>query len=320
MRKLLILALLAIPSVCTGQEIRRPTAEANYTTAFGPCSDVNQSSSAMANFYDASGDSTSDIQSVVGTTSLTRWKGRTFTTWAAASGSYVALYLKVRYSLTQAGTGGGDGQIDYSIDGGSSWDYVGGLQGIGTVSITLSPSQNLSLLQIRTCVVGFTDPVNPGTGSLTGYDIRTEGTLGTLKAKPRVTQSRTVLPTENIGRGLILVRVHVNGKPVAMVLDTGTEITILDGSLFGLSPADIRRSTLNLLHQDGTRPSVMIRALLLIGDRAFPDHFIAVSDLNGVSKTIGQRIDGILGLDILRKFSEVAILWSAHQLVLFSNR
>ncbi len=72
------------------------------------------------------------------------------------------------------GAGGGDCDLAYSTNGGGAWTFASILF---PDTITLSPSQNLSQLQVRACAIGYTDITDPGTGILTGYDIRTEGLL-----------------------------------------------------------------------------------------------------------------------------------------------
>ncbi len=182
-----IAVALLLASACWAQEIRRPTAEANYTTAFGICAGTNLASTAMANYYDASGESTSATQSALATTTTDRWKGRVFTTWQAASGSYSVLNLKVFSACSSAGLGGGDCDAAYSTNGGTSWTPLAILN---PASISLSASQNLSQLQVRVCAVGFFDATDPGTGTLTGYDIRTEGTLVPKGAKKGAVAAR----------------------------------------------------------------------------------------------------------------------------------
>lgn len=147
-----------------------------------------------------------------------------------------------------------------------------------------------------------------------------------LMAVPQsgVAQSRglgtIVLPLEKLSNGLLLVEMRVNGKPAWLVLDTASEMTVLDNDLLGLSLRDLQSATARLARQDGVRPSVLLRATLSIGPDGsglrLVNQRVAASDLDGISKTLGRRIDGILGVDVLGKFAEVAIRWRARQLVL----
>lgn len=143
-----------------------------------------------------------------------------------------------------------------------------------------------------------------------------------LMAVPQsgVAQSRglgtIVLPLEKLSNGLLLVEMRVNGKPAWLVLDTASEMTVLDNHLLGLSLRDLQRATARLAKQDGVRPSVILRATLTLGTFSLAEQRVAASDLDGVSRTLGRRIDGILGVDVLGKFAEVTIRWRARELVL----
>jgi len=142
-------------------------------------------------------------------------------------------------------------------------------------------------------------------------------------AAPAFAQERIVLPLEKLLNGLLLVEIRVNGKPARLVLDTASEMTVLDNDLLGVSRRDLERATARLAQQDGVRASVILRATLQLGPEAsgfsLPDQRIAVSELDGVSRTLGRRIDGILGADVLQKFAAVTIRWRARQLVLVAE-
>ena len=179
--KRLVLFLL-FSTLLLGQEVKRPTAEADDSST-GVCSGgTRQASSAMPNFYD-SDPNTFSSQSVSGGIASDQWKERKFTTWAAASGSYSSLNLKIKTACTiTANSSDAFCGVQYSTNGGSTWSTVSGRYtdvtwATATDTVSLSAAQDLSQLQVRICVQGLTDPVNPGSAQLDGYDIRTEGVL-----------------------------------------------------------------------------------------------------------------------------------------------
>lgn len=200
MKKFIIITLLC--SLSWSQEIRRPSVEANDTSA-SPCTGSQLASSTMPLFYDAAGDATSSTQTSSSVSGIDQYKQRKFTTWAAASGGYASLALKIRsqcvgtpaFPITaEQGACG----VQYSINSGATWTTVRFASGNGTIwatttdSISLSPSQNLAQLQVRICVAGIADSGHNGTGTLTGYDIRTEGILGIIQRR-----SQAIVVKEN---------------------------------------------------------------------------------------------------------------------------
>jgi hypothetical protein len=181
-------------------EIRRPTADSDGGDACA-LGGSNTASSAAGNAYDADL-TTNIIQTAAGTTGhgtgVDRNKSRIHSSWAAAGGAYSSLKLKIRSSsVTDSGStdGGGATVLSYSLNGGSSWTVLhSGSFGTGwsvvTDSITLSPTQDLSLIQVRCCAwggAGDLDVALPaGSGSVTIYDIRTEGVLAPNKNRIRI--------------------------------------------------------------------------------------------------------------------------------------
>lgn len=92
--------------------------------------------------------------------------------WASSTKTYTALSLIL---LTEFPVMNTTAVVSYSTDGGTNWTSVRGVTGpdSGTVTntVTLSPSQDLSLLRVR--IYGYAGtPTNQGDI----YDVRTEGT------------------------------------------------------------------------------------------------------------------------------------------------
>lgn len=114
---------------------------------------------------------------------------RTYTTWGSPSGTYGQLDLYVKSDVTLFETGDGistfQGRLRYSINGGSSWTNVYDVstdRGLTTDSISLSPTQDLSQLQVEVFIKARADDRGSSAGhesstTLDFYDIRTEGIL-----------------------------------------------------------------------------------------------------------------------------------------------
>jgi len=189
MWRILVVALLMTSAM--GQEILRPTTDSDNSG--GECSGSVLGSAAMTASYDASGTATSAAFTAIGSSTLDRKKGRAFTTWAGASGPYSALTLNVNSSCSESGAGGGNGGeciVRYSLDGGSTWTFlISETLGDGsgwaqqTTTVSLTPSQTISQIQVDACGSGFgTLPI--GSATVTIWDIWTAGTLILPPAAP----------------------------------------------------------------------------------------------------------------------------------------
>jgi hypothetical protein len=117
--------------------------------------------------------------------------------------------------------------------------------------------------------------------------------------------------------GLVLVKVEVNGRPATVVVDTGSSHTILSTQL-----VQVRALALG----DGASPSkgsgwvgsaAWIKATVKVGDAVWRDHmFLTMDDLPDISDAVGQKVDGILGEDVLKDFAVVKIDFQHRRLVL----
>lgn len=186
MRLIAIFLICASAAFGQSHEVLRPAVDASsVTTAIG-CSGSNQSSSAMANSHDASGLSTSSSISATGTITVTRYKVRIFSSWAAPTSAYTALSLKVNTSGTETNNTGTDGvmAVAYSLNSGSTWTNIrlGGGSGNNwtqtTDTVTLSAAQDFTKLQVAVCVQGSAGgDTNGTTDTIVAWDIWTDGTF-----------------------------------------------------------------------------------------------------------------------------------------------
>jgi hypothetical protein len=203
------LVLLLLTSLSWGQELKRPTAEDSGATASSiGCSGVATASSAMPLSWDASGLSTQSPQTVIKAYKGTQSKTRRFLTWGAG-GTYTALTLNINsqsagWVSQSMGAGEGSACMAYSLDGGHVWTSIACDSGAGwaqqTFSVTLSPTQNLTTVQVGVCVGGS---ALGGFGDVGGdvmnvYDI---WTLGTTNSAPVGNGSTSGLPH----RGVVVV-------------------------------------------------------------------------------------------------------------------
>lgn len=192
------IAILALVSLSFGQEIRRPTTDAD---AFGLCGGSHVASGGgniVPNAYDSAGISTysqMNQSASIGCnpttcTAISQYRERIIGTWQTPSSAYTSLTLNVVSSSLGwqiTGTGQtGAACVYYRTSPSGSWTQIRCDSGPGWPqtmdSITLSATQDLSKLQVGVCVQGNTvdgttapPPPAPGSDFLTLYDIWTSG-------------------------------------------------------------------------------------------------------------------------------------------------
>lgn len=98
----------------------------------------------------------------------------------------------------------------------------------------------------------------------------------------------------------ILVTCLINGQPMRMMLDTGATHTVLhEESAARLKDARwIDTSFMLFRGNSNQRPKLLI-ASLLAGPAESPEHPFMVMNLGAVRSMMTEKIDGILGMDIL---------------------
>jgi predicted aspartyl protease len=115
--------------------------------------------------------------------------------------------------------------------------------------------------------------------------------------------------------GLMLVRGEVNGIPASFILDTGSNHTIINSKFV--------RGTRNFSHTvepaEGSGyvgRGVFTKASLKVGPLTWRDHQIVVMDLGDISKSMGEDVGGLLGMDFVQEFRVMTVDIRQHELVL----
>ena len=136
----------------------------------------------------------------------------------------------------------------------------------------------------------------------------------------KTSHRRTVVPIERSPHfGAILVRVHVNGKPAVLILDTGSNTTILSPEMSGLNPAHLPRADPPRKGTGFVGDGRWGQATLTIGTTVWKDKRVLVVDTKDLSRAVQRKIDGILGQDILDEFKYVEINLEEKRLTLGSD-
>jgi hypothetical protein len=131
---------------------------------------------------------------------------------------------------------------------------------------------------------------------------------------------QTIVPIERSPHfGAILVNVHVNGKPAVLILDTGSNTTILSPEISGLNPAHLPHADPPRKGTGFVRDGRWGKATLTIGTTVWKDKRVLVVDTKDLSRAVQRKIDGILGQDILDEFKYVEINLEEKRLTLGSD-
>jgi Aspartyl protease len=116
--------------------------------------------------------------------------------------------------------------------------------------------------------------------------------------------------------GLMLVEARINDKPALLILDTGSNHTIVSSKLVDVATPSLSDAVTIKKGSGWSGSGVFTRASLAVGSVLWRDHRILAMDTNGISKSLGESVDGMLGMDFLNEFDIVIVDLRQHKLIL----
>jgi predicted aspartyl protease len=116
--------------------------------------------------------------------------------------------------------------------------------------------------------------------------------------------------------GLMLIKAEVNGKPSVMVVDTASNETIVSPRLVVLSQLDSKNTVAMAKGSGYPSTGVVATAFLRVGPFSSKNCEVLVVDLSDLSNSLGQEVDGILGMSVLKTFEVVSVDLKHHKLTL----
>ena len=116
--------------------------------------------------------------------------------------------------------------------------------------------------------------------------------------------------------GLILIRAEINGKPAVLLLDTGSNNTSVNSKLVDVVTPPLKDTVTSEKGSGYSGTAVFTKASLKVGPVLWRDHRILAMDLEEISKSLGENIGGILGMDFLNEFKVVVVNLGQHKLIL----
>jgi len=116
-------------------------------------------------------------------------------------------------------------------------------------------------------------------------------------------------------RDALLIDVQVDGRDRTFFVDTGATQTVVDARATGAAATFALQKARFSERRPGLAGSgAVVRVDLTIGGRAWRGRPIVVMDLSELDPVFGRRVDGIVGMDLLREFGQVVISFTARRL------
>ena len=113
------------------------------------------------------------------------------------------------------------------------------------------------------------------------------------------------------GRGSILIQARVSGRAALLILDTGSSHTILMPSIAGVNRAGLAAPRIDA----GIIGDAVAREVTLqVGECVIQRHRVSVMDLSNALSAYREKIDGLLGIEFLLRFSQANFDWKARSI------
>lgn len=116
--------------------------------------------------------------------------------------------------------------------------------------------------------------------------------------------------------GLILIDAEVSGVPALLVLDTGSNHTAISPRFVDVVTPHLRNRASSARGSGYSGTGVFTTASLKVGPLVWHDHQVLAMDMKEISGTLGENVDGILGMDFLSEFETVVVDVRHHKLIL----
>ena len=100
------------------------------------------------------------------------------------------------------------------------------------------------------------------------------------------------------------------------MVDTGSSHTVLSSDFLRVSPALLEHASVAAESKNLVGIAGWFKVTMQVGDTWWAKHEVLVMDLQKISNNMNQKIDGVLGEDILQEFSSVIIDFRHKRLTL----
>jgi hypothetical protein len=118
-------------------------------------------------------------------------------------------------------------------------------------------------------------------------------------------------------RDALVIRVQVDGRERTFFVDTGAAHTVVDTRAAGLAATfTLQRARFSERRPGLAGSGVVAHVDLTIGGRTWPGRRVVVMDLSELDRVFDGRVEGIVGMDLLREFGQVVISFAGRRLCL----
>ena len=125
------------------------------------------------------------------------------------------------------------------------------------------------------------------------------------------------IPFENSRMfGLVLIKVEINGRLAVLIVDTASNHTVISSELADAPARNLNNVVATSKGSGFAGTGVFTRATLKVGPITWRDHTVVVMDMRAFSKSLGQKADGLLGMDFFSEFELVVVDLKNHKLIL----
>ena len=142
--------------------------------------------------------------------------------------------------------------------------------------------------------------------------------LGEAQTLPNEDDPRSGIPFEtNRNSSAILIAARVNGQAATLIVDTGSSNTILSSELLQVRSSALERADGPAKGSGFVGTAGWAKATVEVGAHKWRDRkVLAMNDFQEISNSMKQRVDGILGADVLKEFDSVVIDFKHRRLFL----
>jgi len=116
--------------------------------------------------------------------------------------------------------------------------------------------------------------------------------------------------------GLMLITVEINGQSAVLILDTASNHTAISSRFVDVASPSLRDVVPTEKGSGFSGSGVFTKLSLKIGPVLWRDHRVLAMDMKDISKSLGENIDGLLGMDFLNEFEMVVVDLKQHKLIL----
>lgn len=123
--------------------------------------------------------------------------------------------------------------------------------------------------------------------------------------------------------GLLFLDARINGRPARLLLDTGAAVSVMNARLLDITAWDLKASRFSdagpevRMFSVYTREAVWAQAAITLSSLKTRSLRVVAMDMEMFARSLGRRVDGVLGQDFLTSFGHLIIDHKQRKLSLY---